>query len=255
MTDPQRILLAAAVVGGAAMWLLLPRRAAGGHTLGVALGAVSLGLTAAGLPGPADWLSQSLFWVLGGVTIISAACAVTLRNPVYCAIWFGMSLVGTSGLFLFQGAQFLAVATVVVYAGAILVVFLFILMLAAPSGRARYDRVSWEGLLSAACAAFLVGVLSMAVTGAVASPEPDSPAAKITQADRHDPQHGVLGDQHVKQIGGKLFGRYLAAVEVAGTLLLAALVGAAVIVGRARGPLVEPVGPAEQERNDPQTNP
>ena len=60
---------------------------------------------------------------------------VTFRNPVYCAIWFGLSLLGTAGLFLFHGAQFLAVATVVVYAGAILVTFLFVLMLAQPEGK------------------------------------------------------------------------------------------------------------------------
>ena len=55
-----------------------------------------------------------------------------------------MSLLGTAGLFLFQGAQFLGVATIVVYAGAILVTFLFVLMLAQPEGHAFYDRVSWE---------------------------------------------------------------------------------------------------------------
>jgi len=235
MTDPHRILLVAAVLGGMAVWLLLPRRKGGGIALGGALGAVSLGLTAAALPGLADWLSQSLFWLLGGMTVVSAAWAVTLRNPVYCAIWFGMSLLGVSGLFFFQGAQFLAVATVVVYAGAILVMFLFILMLASASGRARYDRVSLEGLLSAACAAFLVGVLSIAVTGSLHSPKLDSSSAGIPQAQR---QQGVLAAEHTKQIGRQLFGRYLVAVEVAGTLLLAALVGAAVIVGHARGPLV-----------------
>jgi len=237
VTAPPRILLVAAAVGGLAVWLMLPRRGRRHLALGSVLGAVSLGLTAAALPGLADWLSQSLFWLLGGVTIVSAAWAVTLRNPVYCAIWFGMSLLAVSGLLFFQGAQFLAVATVVVYAGAILVMFLFILMLASPSGRARYDRVSWEGLLSAACAAFLVGLLSMAVTGALVSPNLDSPSASVAQAQR---QQGVLAAEHTKQIGRELFGRYVVAVEVAGTLLLAALVGAAVIVGHARGPLVGP---------------
>jgi NADH-quinone oxidoreductase subunit J len=72
-----------------------------------------------------------------------------------------MVLLGTAGLFLYQGAQFLSVATVVVYAGAILVTFLFVLMLAQPEGQAYYDRVSWEALLSAATGAVLVGMLMM----------------------------------------------------------------------------------------------
>jgi NADH-quinone oxidoreductase subunit J len=58
-------------------------------------------------------------------------------------------LLGTAGLLLLAGAQFLAIATVVVYAGAILVTFLFVLMLAQPEGRAAYDRVSFESLLAA----------------------------------------------------------------------------------------------------------
>ena len=54
-----------------------------------------------------------------------------------------MSLLGTAALFLLQGAQFLGIATVAVYAGAIVVTFLFVLMLAQPEGHAFYDRISW----------------------------------------------------------------------------------------------------------------
>jgi NADH-quinone oxidoreductase subunit J len=249
MSDP-RIFLVAALVGGLGLWLMLPRGRARGRAVGALLGAVSLGIFAVALPGLSDWISQSVFWVLAAVTVVSAAAAMTLRNPVYCAIWFGLSLLGISGLFFLQGAQFLAVATVVVYAGAILVTFLFILMLAQPSGQAQYDRVSWEGLLSATCASFLVGVLSMTVTSVLASLQPNAGPAKLAPQER---QQAVLSDEHMKQIGGQLFSRYLVAVEVAGTLLLAALVGAAVIVGKTRGPLVTP-GPgraAGTERSGP----
>ena len=89
--------------------------------------------------------------------------AVTLSSPVYCAIWFALTLLGTAGLFLFQGAQFLGVATIVVYAGAILVTFLFVLMLAQPQGHAYYDRVSWEALVSAAVGAVMIGILTMVI--------------------------------------------------------------------------------------------
>ncbi len=58
-----------------------------------------------------------MFWVLAGVTLMSAGATITFRSPVYCAVWFALSLLGTAGLFLVQGAQFLAVATIVVYAG------------------------------------------------------------------------------------------------------------------------------------------
>src|SRR5690606_16847899 len=79
---------------------------------------------------------------------------------VYCAIWFALTLLGTAGLFFFQGAQFLGVATVVVYAGAILVTMLFVLMLCNPEGHSTYDRLSWEAGISALTGALMVGLLS-----------------------------------------------------------------------------------------------
>jgi len=229
------VLVLATLLGAAGMWLMLPRARPRGRMAGVALGAIGLGLLASRLPWLSDWTAGGLFVILAGVTVIAAAATVTMRNPVYSAIWFGLTLLGTAGLFLFTGAQFLAVATVVVYAGAILVTFLFVLMLAQPEGRAPYDRTSWEALISAATGAVLVGVLSMTVARtATQLAEADVP---VTVDQRND---NVLADEHVAHIGTELFGRHLIAIEVAGTLLLAALVGAAVIVGQTGGPLEGP---------------
>jgi len=160
---------------------------------------------------------------------------VTLRSPVYCAIWFALTLLGTAGLFLYQGAQFLGVATIVVYAGAILVTFLFVLMLAQPKGLTSYDRVSWEGMLSAATGAVLVGLLS-AIIFATPPTEPTESATgiavdAIAAADR---EAEILSPQHMAHLGGQLFSRHLIAVEVAGTLLLVALVGAVAIVAQGK---------------------
>ncbi|HVX60207.1 MAG TPA: NADH-quinone oxidoreductase subunit J, partial [Pirellulales bacterium] len=139
------------------------------------------------------------------------------------------------GLFLYQGAQFLGVATIVVYAGAILVTFLFVLMLAQPKGLTSYDRVSWEGMLSAATGAVLVGLLS-AIIFATPSAEPTENATgiavdAIAPADR---DAEILSPQHMAHLGGQLFSRHLIAVEVAGTLLLVALVGAVAIVAQGK---------------------
>ena len=220
------IFMFAALIGAAGMWRLLPGAAPRTRAVGAVLAAVSLGMLFGLVPRLGPWVAQSVFTVLAGVTVVSAAATVAARNPVYSAIWFGLTLLGTAALFLFQGAQFLAVATVVVYAGAILVTFLFVLMLAQPKGRAPYDRVSWEAAVSAASGAVLVGILSMTVTGALRQVESPVPAAEH--------QSGVFAEQHVAQLGAQLMGRHLIAVEVAGTLLLAALVAAAVIVGQSR---------------------
>jgi NADH-quinone oxidoreductase subunit J len=241
VTDARIVLLLAVLLGGAGVWLMLPRGAARGRAAGAVLAAASLGLFASQLPGWSDWVAGALFYVLAGATVASAACTISFRSPVYAAIWFGLSLLGTAGLFLIQGAQFLAVATVVVYAGAILVTFLFVLMLAEPTGRARYDRVSWESLVSASCGAALVGVLTATLVGVVSAPGASAPTGN-TPGDTRQGQ--VLADEHVKALGDALFGRHVIAVQVVGVLLLAALVGAAVIVGQRRGPSVgPPAGP------------
>jgi NADH-quinone oxidoreductase subunit J len=219
---PILILLLAAV----GLWLMLPRGETRGRGVGMLLAAIALGLGAAQLPRLGLWMAEGVFLVLAAVTVVSALGAVTFRNPVYCAIWFGQSLIGTAGLFLLAGAQFLAVATIVVYAGAILVTFLFVLMLAQPEGKAAYDRVSWEAPIAAVAGVVIVGFLSSMIGGVFSHPiAPPTEAALAA---------GVLTPQHVAGLGGELFGQYLIAVEVAGTLLLVALVGAAVIVAYGR---------------------
>jgi NADH-quinone oxidoreductase subunit J len=226
MPNPQHIIPLATLSGAVALWLMLPRGAARGRMAGVALAAMSLGLGASQLQPLANWAAEGVLFLLAGVTVVSALGTITFRNPVYCAVWFGMTLVGVAGLFLFTGAEFLAVATLVVYAGAILVTFLFILMLAQPEGSAPYDRRSWEALLSATTGAVMVCILTLTLVEVLGagSARWTSPVGQAAMAD------GILSPQHVAHLGGELFGRHLIAVEVAGTLLLAAVVGAAAIV-------------------------
>jgi NADH-quinone oxidoreductase subunit J len=153
---------------------------------------------------------------------------------------------GTAGIFLVQGAQFLGVATVVVYAGAIVVTFLFVLMLAQPQGHDVYDRISWGAgptALSIIAAATLVGLLTHSLAEVKAAPQPLAPIAAtplanppagdvVSSADApplataRSQSHSVRQTQHMAGLGRELFTRQLVSVEVAGTLLLVALVGA-----------------------------
>mgnify|MGYP000941367134 FL=1 len=238
---PTLTLLLAAV----GFWLMLPRGTSRGRLVGTVLAVVALGLGGSRMPLLGQWMADGMFVCLAAITVVSAGCAVTFRNPVYCAIWFGMSLLGTAGLFLLSGAQFLAVATIIVYAGAILVTFLFVLMLAQPEGKASYDRVSWEAPLAAAAGMVMVGVLSLAI-GSVLAPVPAvkgdaAPsvlaAAEVATAIAREEamSRHILSPDHVAGLGRELFGRHLIALEVAGMLLFVALVGAAVIVAQGRG--------------------
>jgi NADH-quinone oxidoreductase subunit J len=225
---------AATLLLAAGLWLSLPRARAWGRSLGAVLVAASLGLFASQTPGLGSWAADGVFYVLAAVTVAAAAATVTFRNPVYSAIWFALSLLGTAGLFLYDGAQFLGVATIVVYAGAILVTFLFVLMLAQPEGQAPYDRLSWAPSLAAATGALVVGLLTLVLVGVFQNPSVNErPQAVFTTAQL---QGEILADQHMAHLGARLFSTHLVAVEVAGTLLLVALVGAVAIVAQIRKP-------------------
>ena len=98
--------------------------------------------------------------------------------------------------------------------------------------------MSWEPSLSAAAGVLLIGVLSVAIGGPAFSGQLAGGADLRRRRDRAPSAEslatGVLAPQHVARFGAELFGRHLIAVEIAGVLLLVALVGAAVIVGEGR---------------------
>jgi NADH-quinone oxidoreductase subunit J len=203
-------------LGAAGMALRLAPQAAW-QKFGIFVGLIGAALIGVALPTLGDLLPQVLFWLMAGLAVVASAAAVTSRSPVYAAIWFAVSLLGTAGLFLLQGAQFLGIATIVVYAGAIVVTFLFVLMLAQPEGHSPYDRISWAGFaipIATIGVALLVGTL-------VSSLPEFSPVARPDE---------VLHEAHVARLGGELFAKHLVSVEVVGTVLLVALVGAIAIV-------------------------
>ena len=235
--SPGMILAGAVTAAAASLWLLLPRGSEGraARWLGLLLGAVALaGFAATGRRlGCAG--EEVVFLAVALVAVISGAATIVTRSPVYSAIWFALALAGVAGLLLVLGAQFLGVATIVVYAGAILVMFLFVLMLAQPSGLAPYDRVSNEPLLSAVAGAVLLGLLTLTIGRLSAEPSccaAPSRGAAVAPAAEPQPAVDPLAVDSVARLGAELFGRHLLAVEVAGVLLLAALIGAIAVVSR-----------------------
>ena len=255
MITPGAILALGTALAAVGIWWLLPGSSQGARlrvegrrrALGGVLAVVGFGCLGAQVPAVGDWFAKSMFHAIAAGTIVAAVATISFRSPVYCAIWFGMTLTGAAGLFLLAGAEFLAVATIVVYAGAILVTFLFVLMLSQPEGHTSYDRRSWEPMLSAFTGAVLVGVLTAMIGSAITRAE-NFPSRLSLEAGRGQasPRPASLpeeGGEHaagrplaptISRLGAELFTRYLVAVEAAGTLLFAALVGAAVIVTQGR---------------------
>ena len=136
MIDPW-VLSIVTLLGALGIWLMLPRVGGSGRgrLLGAVLAAAAAVLLGTQAPRLAGGATEGVFFILAAVTVASAVATVTSPSAVYSAIWFALTLLGTAGLFLVLGAQFLAVATVAVFAGAILVTFLFVIMLAQPEGR------------------------------------------------------------------------------------------------------------------------
>jgi len=222
---PGVILAGAVTAATVSLWLLLPRGADSrlARWLGGLLGAAALAgfvLTGRRLGGLGE---EAVFLIVSLVAVISGAATIVSRSPVYSAIWFALALAGVSGVLLVLGAQFLGVATIVVYAGAILVMFLFVLMLAQPAGLAPYDRVSNEPLLSAIAGATLLGLLTLSIGRLSADPsccQMPSKAAALAAGTAGTGNAGAqAGDaidaalatdpltaDQVARLGGELFG-------------------------------------------------
>ena len=134
-------------LGASGTYLLLPhkhgavrpRRAHGAGAVAAGLGL--LGFVASWSP-PGPFLATIFLYLFGAMAIVGGLLTVTSRNPVYSALWFASVVLSTSGLFLLADAPFLAAGTIIVYAGAIIVTFLFVIMLAQMEGKADYDRAA-----------------------------------------------------------------------------------------------------------------
>jgi NADH-quinone oxidoreductase subunit J len=174
------------------------------------------------------------FAAISILALWGAIRVVTHRRPVYSALYFILVVVATTSLLVLAQAQFLAVALLIIYAGAILVTYVFVIMLAQQSAgaEARYDRQARDPLLGALAGFALLAVIAgQALSG--------RPVGGSTLSDAA----GDIGT--VTLTGTHLLGPYAVGVEIAGVLLLAAMVGAIALARRR--PSVPDVGGAGSE--------
>jgi len=251
MVSPRAILALGTALAAVGIWWLLPGSSHRRRTLGGVLALVGFGCFGSQVPAVGDWFTKGMFHAIAAATLVAAVATISFRKPVYCAIWFGMTLTGTAGLFLLAGAEFLAVATIVVYAGAILVTFLFVIMLSEPEGHTACDRRSSEAMISAFTGAVLVGILTMMIGSAIT--RANQLRTPLVEEGQRPLASDLLPEEEgnrpvsptISRLGAELFTRYLVAVEAAGALLFAALVGAAVIVTQGRAAMRRPVATRE----------
>jgi NADH-quinone oxidoreductase subunit J len=276
-----RGLLVPPVFGFIALYLLLPREYRFWRPVGIAFGVVALGVLGFLFGPPGAPLHGALFYFFAGVAIAAAVATVTFANPIYSALSFALVTLSVSGLFVLRGAMFLAATTVIIYAGAVVVTFLFIIMLSRHPGNAAYDRHAREPFLASLAAFLLLSILLFTLTdwrqrgsgqlplapikSAVAQKAPaDIPPTQTrrTEGPRSEtsrtetaqvaaprsragfipippsidpyPHSSVLANEPspLRGLGRTFFSDYLFTVELAGTLLLVAGVGAVAIAPR-----------------------
>jgi NADH-quinone oxidoreductase subunit J len=219
------LLLGLLVAGAVGLYVALPRpqfsvASAALMMLGGAA-ALFLLLIQRNLAPGSHWGTFSLFSI---VALLCGIRVITHKKAVYSALYFVLVVVSMAALLVLMQATFLAVALVVIYAGAILVTYVFVIMLAQQSGGPpAYDKQSREPLLGV-----LAGfVLLAGITAKLLGPTGDagSRLPEPTASPESD-----LGT--VNAVGTSLLTQYAVGVEVAGVLLLAAMVGAIVIARR-----------------------
>lgn len=237
----QSALLAPLVLGALAIRMLLPREGQRPWIMGTLCGlAALLWFGKEFLPPAGDAVRDGMFYVFAAGAVLSGVMMITDRNPVYAALWFALATLSTCGLFLLNAAPFLAATTVIVYAGAIVVTFVFVIMLAQQAGAAGYDRRASQPMLATIAAFLLLGSLlyTLQEWGADESKRPQfalPPAAVAANAlsqplPRLEPGLNDLGT--LQGVGRSLFGDYLYMVELAGTVLLIATIGTIALAPR-----------------------
>lgn len=199
------------------------------YTLAPALALISLWLVGRDLVhATSPRIEGFLFIVFGGLAVASAFLMITQRDPVYAALWFALVILNTCGLFLLQAAPFLAAASITVYAGAIIVTFLFVIMLAQQTELAPFNQ-HFRHPIGAGLAALL---FLTSILGSIEAPAPPGAPTAVTGSTLSRPAGEKVGG--VTDLGRSLFTDYLWGVELAGTLLLVATIGTIVIANRPR---------------------
>ena len=170
------------------------------------------------------------FYMFAAVVILSAAMTISSRNPVHSVLWLILAFFNAAGLMVIAGAEFIAMLLVIVYVGAVAVLFLFVVMMLDidfAELRAGFVRYAMLGL------ALAVVLLAEVIIGVGAWS-----AGGVDLANRIAPTDAdtALGQvANIKAMGLLLYSRYLYVFEAAGFVLLVAMIGAIVLTHRQRG--------------------
>ena len=169
------------------------------------------------------------FYLFAVLVIASGALTILARNPVHSVLWLIMAFFNGAGLMVIVGAEFIAMLLIIVYVGAVAVLFLFVVMMLDIDFAELRAGFMKNFPLGIAIAAVLLAELVLGIGAYQAG------AMKLGSPDMSALPH--LGKSNIENIGALLYGKYLFLFETAGIILLVAMVGAIVLTHRgARAP-------------------
>lgn len=247
---PPLVILLLAIVAGVGTVLLLPgAREAAMRRIGGALLIVSAIVLAAFLfrwaAGSPKGGMNAYFWIFSAIALIGAMRVITHSKPVYSALYFVLTVFATAGLFLLLWAEFMAAALVLIYAGAILVTYVFVIMLAAEAtptsgpmaGMSEHDVNSRDPVLAAIIGLSLMAVLIFVVFDKASElPAPGTvaviPPIRASDIASNGQAPDTIATGPTQQLGVYLFSNHLINLELAGLILTLAMIGAIVIARR-----------------------
>ena len=160
-------------------------------------------------------ITQILFWFLSVVALFSALMVITSKNPVHSVLWLIVTFFSISGHYIMLNAQFLAIVNIIVYAGAIMVLFLFVIMLMNLNKETEPQKNRWLKIAGAVSG----GCLMLVLVAALKDTDIRQQQALVNE--------GNIG--LIKNLGRELFTTYVVPFEISSILFLSAMVGAVVI--------------------------
>ena len=160
-------------------------------------------------------ITQILFGFLTVMALFSAVMVVVSKNPVYSVLWLILVFFAISGHYILLNAQFLAIVNIIVYAGAIMVLFLFVIMLMNLNASVEPQKNKWLKMAGAIAGGCLLLVLVAAFKDADIK-------TQLVQT-----KEGEIG--LINNLGMALFKDYVVPFEISSVLFLSAMVGAVVI--------------------------
>jgi NADH-quinone oxidoreductase subunit J len=189
-------------------------------------------------------LAAAFFYLFASVCIASAVMVIASRNPVHAVLFLILAFVNAAGLFLLLGAEFLAMILIVVYVGAVAVLFLFVVMML----DVDYAELR-DGFLNYLPVGGLVGFMVLAELLLVVGAWHFAPGAPTSVAAPIPPTADVT---NTEALGLVLYTRYVYFFQVSGLILLVAMIGAIVLTLRHK-PGVKRQNIADQVARNPAT--